>query len=58
MSRCPELRDAPEKYRHLKDLSQSVRYNADFEYSDEDRDDSIAWFEKVVAIVEPKLKKA
>jgi hypothetical protein len=58
MSQCPELRDAPEKYRNLKDLSQSVRYNVAFEYTNEDRADAIAWLEKIVAMVEPKLKKA
>jgi hypothetical protein len=25
LARCPELRDAPDKYRKLKDLSESVR---------------------------------
>lgn len=27
MARCPELRDAPDKYRLLKDLSEAIRYN-------------------------------
>jgi hypothetical protein len=57
MSQCPELRDAPSRYRDLKDLSQSVRYNAEFKCSDEDREDAVAWLKKIVAIVEPKLKR-
>ena len=57
MAQCPELRDAPDKYRRLKDLSELVRYNVEFEYAEEHREDAIAWLEKIVAIVEPKLKK-
>jgi hypothetical protein len=58
MAQCPELRDAPDKYRRLKDLSELVRYNVDFEYAEDDREDTIAWLDKIVAIVEPKLKTA
>lgn len=58
MAQCPELRDAPDKYRRLKDLSELVRYNIDFKYTEDDREDAIAWLDKIVAIVEPKLKKA
>ncbi|MBI3822481.1 MAG: hypothetical protein HY289_07355 [Planctomycetes bacterium] len=58
MAQCPELRDAREKYSWLKNLSESVRYDVAYEYADEDRADSIAWLAKIVAIVEPKLKKA
>jgi hypothetical protein len=58
MAQCPELRDAPQKYRNLKNLSESVRYDVNFEYDTEEREKSIAWLEKIVAIVEPKLKKA
>lgn len=57
MAQCPELRDAPDKYRRLKDLSELVRYNVEFEYAEEDRENAIAWLAKIVAIVEPKLKK-
>ncbi len=58
LAQCPELRDGPDKYRRLKDLSELVRYNVDFEYADEDREDAITWLAKIAAIVEPKLKKA
>src|SRR3954466_5685135 len=58
LERCPELRDAPDKYRRLKDLSESVRYNAWHEFTSSDRELSMAWFKKIVAIVEPKLKRA
>jgi hypothetical protein len=57
MAQCPELRDAPKKYRWLKGLSESIRYDVNFEYSDGDRENSIAWLDKIAAIVEPKLKK-
>jgi hypothetical protein len=57
MNQCPELRDAPQKYRNLKNLSEAVRYDVRYAYADEDREKSIAWLEKIVAIVEPKLKK-
>jgi hypothetical protein len=57
MAQCPELRDAPDKYRRLKDLSEVVHYNVEFVFADEDGKDSIAWLTKIVAIVEPKLKK-
>lgn len=57
MSRCPELRDAPQHYRNLKNLSEAVRYDVKYAYADEDREKSIAWLTKIVAIVEPKLKK-
>jgi hypothetical protein len=57
MVRCPELRDAREKYRWLKNLSESLRYDVRYAYADEDRENSIAWLEKIIAIVEPKLQK-
>ncbi len=57
MTLCPELRDAPQKYRHLKNLSEAVRYDVRYAFADEDREKSIAWLEKVIAIVEPKLQK-
>jgi len=52
------LRDAPEQYRRLKDLSEYVRYDIDFEYTDEDDARSKTLLAKIAAIVEPKLKKA
>ena len=58
MSQCPELRDAPVKYRWLKGLSESVRYDVNFVFAEEDRENAVAWLAKIVAIVEPKLKKA
>jgi hypothetical protein len=57
LERSPELRDAPQKYRQLKDLSESVRYHAGFQCTPNHRDSAIAWLRKIVAIVEPKLKK-
>jgi len=57
LAQCPELRDAPDRYRRLKDLSELVRYNVEFDYSEEHRDESIAWLARIVAIVDPKLKK-
>ncbi len=58
MSRCPELRDAPKTYRWLKDLSECVRYDVKYQYSAEDVENAVEWLDKIVAIVEPKLKKA
>jgi hypothetical protein len=58
MAKCPELRVAPQHYRNLKNLSESVRYDVNYVYADGDREDLIAWLERIVAIVEPKLKKA
>ncbi len=57
MAKCPELRDAPAIYRRLKALSESVRYDVNYAYADEDRLAAIAWLTKIAAIVEPKLKK-
>jgi len=58
MVQCPELRDAPPKYRNLKNLSEAVRYDVNYEYADADRENAIEWLERIIAIVEPKLKKA
>ena len=58
MARCPELRDAPEKYRRLKDLSEDVRYKVNFPFTDQDAEFAKSLLAKIVAIVEPKLKKA
>ena len=57
MAKCPELRDAPARYRQLKRLSESVRYDVNNEYAEEDGAKAIAWLAKIAAIVEPKLKK-
>lgn len=58
MARCPELRDAPEKYRRLKDMSEDVRYKAGFVFMDQHDAASKSLLAKIVAIVEPKLTKA
>ena len=58
LARCPELRDAPDKYRRLKDLGELVRYNVEFVFAESHREDAIVWLAKIVAIVDPKLKKA
>lgn len=55
MERCPELRDAPKKYRELKDLSERIRYDAGFRYTPDHHKRGIACLAKIVAIVEPKL---
>jgi hypothetical protein len=57
MDRCPELRDVPKRYRQLKDISESVRYDAGFQYTDEHHKQVKANLEKIIAIVEPKIKK-
>jgi len=58
MDQCPELRDAPQKYRQLKDISESVRYDAGFEYTTEHHKSSKAIFDKIVAIVDSKIRKS
>jgi len=58
MAQCPELRDAPQKYRRLKDLSEEVRYLADVTFTDQHDAASKSLLAKIVAIVEPKLRKA
>ena len=57
MARYPELRDAPKKYRDMKDLSENVRYDPYFEIADSHRDESRRLLEKIVSIVDPKIKK-
>jgi hypothetical protein len=57
MERCPELRDAPHKFRQLKDMSERVRYDATFDYTPEFHRQSVGFFEKIGAIIEPKLRK-
>jgi hypothetical protein len=58
LARCPELRETPDKYRLLRDYSESVRYDVGFAYTAKVRENSISLLEKIVAIVEPKLKRA
>lgn len=58
MDRCPELREAPRRYRQLKDISESVRYDAGFHYTAEHHKDVKAHLDKIVAIVESKITKA
>src|SRR5262245_57387844 len=58
MNRCPELRDAPKKYRQLKDLSESVRYDAGFKYTDAHHQQARTIVNRIIAIVESKLGKA
>jgi hypothetical protein len=58
MDHCPELRDAPKRYRQLKDISESVRYDAGFTYTDEHQKIVQAHLDKIIAIVDPKIKKA
>jgi hypothetical protein len=55
---CPELRDAPKRYRQLKDISESVRYDAGFTYTDEHQKIVQAHLDKIIGIVDPKIKKA
>jgi len=57
LENCPELRDAPKKYRELKDMSERVRYDASFNYTSDLHEKSKAFLTKIIAIVEPKLKK-
>lgn len=58
LEKCPELREAPKRYRVLKELSEDVRYDPEFELKDEHRDDSKRLLAKIVAIVDPKIKKS
>lgn len=57
MDRCPELRDAPQRYRELKEMSEWVRYDAHFDYTPEYHNKSKALLAKIIAIVEPKLQR-
>jgi hypothetical protein len=56
MERCPELRDAPSRYRELKDMSEWVRYDAGFVYQASHHRKAKSFLDKIAAIVEPKLK--
>ncbi len=51
MDRCPELRDAPKRFRQLKDISESVRYDAGFRYTNEHHKDARTILDKIIAIV-------
>src|SRR5438046_992159 len=33
LAKCSELRESPEKYRQLKDISESVRYDAGYTFT-------------------------
>lgn len=57
MAKCPELREAPAKFRELKDLSERVRYDASYDYTAERHWMPKAFLEKTIAIVEPKLPR-
>ena len=57
MDRCPELRDTPKRYRQLKDISESVRYDAGFKYSDEHHKGVKINLDRIIAIVMPKVNK-
>jgi len=57
MAKCPELREAPQKYRALKSLSEGVRYDPEFVCAPHHREESKKLFAKIVAIVDPKIKK-
>ena len=57
MDRCPELRDTPKRYRQLKDISESVRYDAGFKYSDEHHKGVKINLDRIIAIVVPKVNK-
>jgi hypothetical protein len=58
MEKCPELREVPQKYRSLKELGEYVRYNPKFEFAAHHRDDAKRLLAKIVAIVDPKIKKS
>jgi hypothetical protein len=58
MERCPELRDAPKHYRQLKDISESIRYDAGFRFTEEHARAVKVHLSRISAIIEPKLKKA
>lgn len=58
LERSPELREASKRYRQLKDASEAVRYDAGFNYTDEDHKEARVNLDKIVQIVEPKILKA
>ncbi len=58
MKQCPELRDAPKRFRELKDLSERVRYDASFIFSETHRQLTVDLLARLAAIVEPKLRRS
>src|SRR6185312_13424933 len=58
MEKCPELGISPRKYRQLKDMSEAVRYDPGYQWSDNPHlTDAKRLLRVCVDIVEPKVKK-
>jgi hypothetical protein len=57
MRSCPELREAPQRYQELKDLSESVRYDPGFVYAEAHHKSARTCLTKITNIIEPKLKR-
>jgi hypothetical protein len=57
MDRCPELKDSRDKYRQLKDLSESVRYDPGFVFGPQHLTQAKAHLARISGIVEPKVRK-
>jgi len=57
MDNCPELKDSRDKYRQLKDLSESIRYDPGFDFLPQHFSHAQSWFGRIVSIVEPKVKR-
>ena len=57
LDKCPELREAPKRYRALKELSEAVRYDPGFVFDAHHREESKNLLAKVIAIVAPKLPR-
>jgi hypothetical protein len=57
MDRCPELKDSRDKYRQLKDLSESVRYDPGFVFGPQHFTDAASYLARIVSIVEPKVRR-
>jgi hypothetical protein len=55
MDACPELNRIRAAYRHLKDVSESVRYDPGFVYGKSDETDTKRDLQKIADLVEPKL---
>ena len=56
MEKCPELRDSPLRYRHLKDISEQVRYDPGFVFGKHHLEQARGHLNKITGIVEPKLQ--
>jgi hypothetical protein len=56
MEKCPELRDSPLRYRHLKDISEQVRYDPGFVFGKHHLEQARGHLSKITSVVEPKLK--